>query len=251
MPTLFITGGAYGIGRATVRLFAERGSTVYFADIHEQRGCALEHELREAQKSVVFCRADVRNVSALEELIARTVRETGRLDTLVNNVGTERYAEPTELTFEDWENMMAVNLRSAFACSRAAFPHLAESRGSIVNVSSVHAFANERRISIYAATKAGLLGLTRSMSLDFAPRGVRVNAVCPGAIQTGLTELFLANQADPATALAGISAGIPMGRIGQPEEIANVIYFLSSKEASYMTGASVVVDGGLLARLAI
>jgi NAD(P)-dependent dehydrogenase (short-subunit alcohol dehydrogenase family) len=251
MPTLFLTGGAYGIGRATVRLFAERGYTVYFVDIHEERGCALERELRAAGRSAVFCRADVREVGALEQLIERAVRETGRLDTLVNNVGTERYAEPAELTFEDWENMVAVNLRSAFACSRAAFPHLAESRGSVVNVSSVHGFANERRISIYAATKAGMLGLTRSMSLDFATRGVRVNAVCPGAIQTGLTELFLANQDDPANALAGISAGIPLRRIGAPEEIANVIWFLASPEASYMTGSSVVVDGGLLARLAI
>src|SRR5215471_16741184 len=102
MPTLFLTGGAYGIGRATVRLFAGRGFSVYFVDIHAERGRALERELSEAGGSAIFCPADVRDVNALEQLIGRAVRETGRLDVLVNNVGTERYAEPDELTFEDW-----------------------------------------------------------------------------------------------------------------------------------------------------
>jgi NAD(P)-dependent dehydrogenase (short-subunit alcohol dehydrogenase family) len=119
----------------------------------------------------------------------------------------------------------------------------------VVNISSVQGIANEERISVYAATKAGLLALTRGMALDFAHDGVRVNAICPGAIQTGMMEPFINNEPDPEEAIKKIGRTIPLGRVGQPEDIAKAVYFLASADAAYITGATLVVDGGLLSRL--
>jgi NAD(P)-dependent dehydrogenase (short-subunit alcohol dehydrogenase family) len=207
--------------------------------------------MRASGASCTFVHTDVRDAAALEGLVAAAASEgAGRLDALVNNAGIEKYAEPSQFTPEDWDSILGTNLRSAFLCSRLAEPHLARTGGSIVNVSSVHAFANERGAAIYAASKTGLLGLTRTLALDFAPR-VRVNAVCPGAIQTGLMEKYLASQEDPAAVAEEMGARIPLARVGAPEDVAGVIWFLASPEAAYMTGSTIVVDGGLLARLAI
>ncbi|MGH2482005.1 MAG: SDR family NAD(P)-dependent oxidoreductase, partial [Ktedonobacteraceae bacterium] len=141
------------------------------------------------------------------------------------------------------------NLRGAFLCTKYDYPLLKQSRGSVVNISSVQAFASEPCISVYAATKAGLLALTRGMALDFARDGIRVNAVCPGAVQTGMMEPFLKDQPDPEDAVRGIGRTIPLGRVGQPEDIAKAVYFLASADAGYITGSTLVVDGGLLSRL--
>jgi NAD(P)-dependent dehydrogenase (short-subunit alcohol dehydrogenase family) len=146
--------------------------------------------------------------------------------------------------------MMETNLRGAFFCSKHAFSHLQQTKGCIVNISSVQGVACERHGSAYAATKSGLLALTRGMALDFAPAGVRVNAICPGAIHSGMMEAYLAQQNDPDAVVASMSSTIPLGFLGRPEHVAGVAYFLASSEASYITGAAIVVDGGVLARLA-
>ncbi len=179
------------------------------------------------------------------------MREFGRIDVLCNNAGIERYRPADEYTSEDWTAIVDTNLRGAFLCSKYAYPHLKASAGSIVNIASVQAFANEPKISVYAATKAGLMGLTRSMALDFAADGVRVNAVCPGAIQTGMMEVFLRNQPNPEETVTSMGRAIPLGRVGQPEDIARAVWFLASPAAAYITGTSLVVDGGLLSRLAL
>ena len=160
-----------------------------------------------------------------------------------------RYRRPEEYTLADWNAISETNLRGAFLCTKYAYPLLKQSRGSIVNISSVQAFASEPRISVYAASKAGLLALTRGMALDFAGDGIRVNAVCPGAVQTGMMEPFLKDMPDPEEAVRSIGRTIPLGRVGQPEDIAKAVYFLASADAGYITGATLVVDGGLLSRL--
>lgn len=147
--------------------------------------------------------------------------------------------------------MVDTDLRGPFLCSKYAFPALRQQRGSIVNIASVQGLACEPNTAVYAAAKAGLLALTRGMALDFAPEGVRVNAVCPGAIQTGMMEAYLAQQSKPEAVLASMAKAIPLGRVGEPEDIARVVYFLGSPDAAYITGANLVVDGGLLAKLAI
>ncbi len=244
-----VTGGAYGIGRGIVHEFSKKGDAVVIADRDAERGSALESSINGGGGKVLFVSTDVRNEGQIQALMQRTEEAFGRIDVLCNNAGIERYRRPEEYTLDDWNAISETNLRGAFLCVKYAYPLLKKSRGCIVNISSVQAFANESNISAYAATKAGLLALTRGMSLDFAVDGVRVNAVCPGAIQSGMMEPFLKDQADPEEAVRAIGRTIPLGRVGQPEDIAQAVYFLASPAAAYITGATLVVDGGLLSRL--
>ena len=248
--TAIITGGAYGIGRAIARRFAAAGDAVIIADRDRERGATLERELLHKNLSAVFYAIDLRDTGAVEELIGFAARRFGGIDFLCNNAGVEINHSAEQFTQDDWNSMMEVNLRAAFIASKFAFPHLKERRGSIVNIASVQGLACEANTAVYAATKGGLLALTRGMAIDFAPHGVRVNAICPGAIHTGMMEKYTEAQTDPEAVLNALGAKIPMGRIGKPEEIAAVAYFLASSEASYVTGAHFVVDGGLLAHLA-
>jgi NAD(P)-dependent dehydrogenase (short-subunit alcohol dehydrogenase family) len=187
--------------------------------------------------------------SEIISAIQRAASEFGRIDVLCNNAGIEHYRRANEYTIEEWIAISDTNLRGAFLCTKYAYSFLKQSRGSVINISSVQAFASENSISAYAASKAGLLALTRAMALDFAADGVRVNAVCPGAVQSGMMEAALKGETNPEGAIEKIGKSIPLGRVGQPEDIASAVYFLASPEASYVTGAALVVDGGLLARL--
>ena len=244
-----VTGGAYGIGRGIVREFAKHGETVVIADRDSSRGLALESELKSAGSQVLFVSADIRIETQVHALTARVSEVFGRIDVLCNNAGIELYRRPEEYTVDDWNAISETNLRGAFLCTKYAYHCLKKTKGCIVNISSVQGFANEPQISAYAASKAGLMGLTRGMALDFAADGVRVNAVCPGAIQTGMMEAFTQDKPRPEDAVKAIGSTIPLGRVGQPEDIAQAVYFLASSAASYITGAALVVDGGLLSRL--
>jgi NAD(P)-dependent dehydrogenase (short-subunit alcohol dehydrogenase family) len=244
-----VTGGAYGIGRGIVQEFAGKGEAVVIADFDAERGVALESSIAAAGGHVLFVRTDIRIESEIQVLMARVSEVFGRIDVLCNNAGIERYRRAEEYTIEDWNSISETNVRGAFLCTKYAYPFLKKAHGCIVNISSVQAFASEPQISAYAASKAGLLGLTRGMALDFAADGVRVNAVCPGAIQSGMMEPFIKDQPDPEEAVKAIGRTIPLGRVGQPEDIAHAVYFLASPAASYITGGVLVVDGGLLSRL--
>lgn len=246
-----VTGGAYGIGGGIVQEFAKRGEAVVIADRDQTRGAALESSLRDSGAEVLFVAVDIRVESQIQELMERAEEVFGRVDSLCNNAGIERYLQADEYSIDDWDAISETNLRGAFLCTKYAYPLLKRSQGSIVNISSVQAFANEPKISAYAASKAGLLGLTRGNAVDFAADGVRVNAVCPGAIQSGMMEPFLQDQPDPEEAIKAIGRTIPLGRVGQPEDIAQAVYFLASPAAAYITGATLVVDGGLLCRLSV
>lgn len=248
---VMVTGAAYGIGRGIARHFAARGDCVALADLNVERGKALEDAIRSEGGCAVFVPANVRDEASVQQAIEQVQRQWGKLDVVCNNAGVEAYRRADELTTDDWNLMMETNLRGAFFCSKYSFAHLQESKGCIVNIASVQAVACERHGSVYAATKAGLLALTRGMALDFAPAGVRVNAICPGAINSGMMETYLAQESDPEAVLASMSRIIPLGFLGEPEHIAGVAYFLASNEAAYITGTTVVADGGLLARLAL
>jgi NAD(P)-dependent dehydrogenase (short-subunit alcohol dehydrogenase family) len=244
-----VTGGAYGIGRGIVQEFSLKGDAVVIADRDLERGVALESSIATGGGQVLFVRTDIRVESEIQVLMARVSEVFGRIDVLCNNAGIERYRRAEEYTIEDWNSISETNLRGTFLCTKYAYPFLKTTRGCIVNISSVQAFASEPQISAYAASKAGLLGLTRGMALDFACDGVRVNVVCPGAIRSGMMEPFIKDQPDPEEAVKAIGQTIPLGRVGQPEDIAHAVYFLASPVASYITGAVLVVDGGLLSRL--
>jgi NAD(P)-dependent dehydrogenase (short-subunit alcohol dehydrogenase family) len=246
-----VTGGAYGIGRGIVQEFSRQGDTVVIADHNAERGAALESSLRDSGSQALFVCTDVRVESQIQNMIARTEEAYGRLDVLCNNAGIESHRRTEEYSIDEWNLISETNLRGAFLCTKYAYPFLKRTRGCVIHISSVQAFANENQISVYASSKAGLIGLNRGMALDFAVDGVRVNAVCPGAVQTGMMEEFLKGQPSAEEAIAAMGRSIPLGRVGQPEDIAQCVYFLASPAASYITGATLVVDGGLLCKLAI
>jgi NAD(P)-dependent dehydrogenase (short-subunit alcohol dehydrogenase family) len=189
--------------------------------------------------------ADVRN------LVAACVERLGAPTLLVNNAGVNATFEAVSMTEAEWDAFFAVDLKAAWLCAKHALPHLVEAGGaSIVNVSSIHAAVTRESFFPYAAAKSGLVGLTRSLALDYGPHGVRVNCVCPGFTRTRLVEESLELSADREAAEREMVAAVALGRIADPSEVASVIAFLASPDAGYMTGATLFVDGGLTARRA-
>jgi len=233
----FVTGGARGIGRAIVEKFAVEGARVMYVDLDEGP---------QAGASVEFRRADITVEGDVQRAIEAVVAAHGTLDVLVNNAGINAYFDATEMTDAEWDRVFAVDLKGAWLCAKYALrPMQRLGRGSIVNIASIHATHTIPGMFPYAAAKSGLVGLTRSLALEYAPMGIRVNAVLPGYTRTRLVEEWLARQPDPAEAERRTLALHPLRRISTPAEIANVVAFVASDEASAITGASLPVDGGL------
>jgi NAD(P)-dependent dehydrogenase (short-subunit alcohol dehydrogenase family) len=241
-----VTGGARGIGLAIVERLREEDADVTFLDIDDARGRAEADRL-----GVEFRHADVSREADVAAALQSAVAGPGRLDVLVNNAGINAYFDAATMTEQDWERVFAVDLKGTWLCVKHALPHLRESGGgSIVNLSSVHALMTTSGMFPYAAAKSALLGLTRSLALDYGRDGIRANSVCPGFVRTQLTEEWLARQPDPAAAERRVLEVQPLGRIGTPAEVASLVAYLASDEASYVTGAAWLIDGGLSARFA-
>jgi len=234
-----VTGGAQGIGAAIASLAAAQGARVAVLDLNEpEAGDAL---------AVV---ADVTDAEAVGAAVARIGDELGQPSVLVNNAGRNAYFDPVTMTEEEWEGVFGVDLKSAWLCARAVLPGMISAgRGSIVNIASLHSSLTTRGMFPYAAAKSGLVGLTRSLALEVAEHGIRVNAVSPGYIRTALVQEYFESTGDPAIEQAVLDVH-PLGRIGRPEEVAEVACFLASDAASYVTGANWSVDGGLGSRFA-
>jgi NAD(P)-dependent dehydrogenase (short-subunit alcohol dehydrogenase family) len=246
-----VTGGSRGIGRAIVELLAREGASVIFCGRDEEAGRRAEAELIEAGLPVAFAVADVAAEPDVMTLVAACRERFGPATILVNNAGVNANFDAIEMTEEQWDRFFDVDLKAAWLAAKHALPSMvAAGRGAVVNVSSLHGFATLEGFFPYAAAKSGLVGLTRSLALDYGPRGVRVNCVAPGFVRTRLVQESIDRQADPELAEQTMTAGVALGRIADPEEIASVVRFLVSSEASYVTGASLLVDGGLTARRA-
>ena len=244
--TAFVTGGARGIGRAIVEKFAAEGAAVTFVDIDGEEGRKTAEELSADGRSVAFGRADITCEGDVDRAIAGAVDRHGSLDILVNNAGVNAYFDATEMSEADWDRVFAVDLKGAWLCAKYALrPMKTARRGSIVNIASIHATLTIAGMFPYAAAKAGILGLTRSLALEYAPSGIRVNAVLPGYTRTRLVEEWLSTQPDPIEAERRAVAVHPLRRIATPAEIANVVAFVASDEASAITGASIAADCGL------
>lgn len=245
--TLLITGAAGGVGRATVSLFASHGYIVIGVD----RVPVFEGFPARG----LYIQADISIPANLEKIYQQVAHFTPTLDALVNNAGYQVAKPMLETSVEEWDQVMASNLRSVFLGSKLAHPLLkAEGGGAIINTSSVHAIATSANIAAYAASKGGLLALTRAMAIEFAPDNIRVNAVLPGAVDTPMLRAGFhrgrANEASEEEQLAALARKTVNGRVGLPSEIASVIYFLADgSQSSFMTGQAVVVDGGATARL--
>ena len=237
-----VTGGAQGIGAAIAAALLADGMTVAVLDRNAHTP-ALARELSPRALGVV---ADVTDATAVDAAFTSVEQELGSVTALVNNAGVNAYFDATTMTEDDWDRVFAVDLKAAWLCARRALPAMQRRRaGAILNVSSIHSLLTTAGMFPYAAAKAGLDGLTRSLALDVAPYDIRVNAVAPGWTRTALVDEFFARQDDPAQARRQVEEAHPLGRIATPHDIAAVAAFLLSDAARAMTGAVVRVDCGL------
>jgi NAD(P)-dependent dehydrogenase (short-subunit alcohol dehydrogenase family) len=235
-----VTGGSRGIGRAIVEKFIAEGAAVTNIDL-SWTGVAL----------APFCRADVTRESEVQAAMDEIRSTHGRIDILVNNAGINAYYNAESMTEEQWSSVFDVDLKGAWLCAKHVLPGMKDRRsGAIVNIASIHASLTMAGMFPYAAAKSGLVGLTRSMALDYARHGVRVNAVSPGWTRTYLVEEWFSLQPDPKAAEASVLEAHPLCRIATPMEVANLVAFVASDEASAITGADLAVDCGLSVQFA-
>jgi len=236
--TVLITGGRSGIGRATAERFADEGARVFTA----QRGEDDQFE------SII---ADLADPAAPQAVIDQVTRQSGRLDVLVNNAGIMQEAAIEDMPLEDWMQTININLTAPFLMIKAALPYLRQTKGAIVNTGSIEGLGSNPMHAAYGASKAGLHGLTKAVAVDHGDEGIRCNAVAPGWIDTDLNIDFIESMEDPAAFRRDIGKIHPLGRTGTPQEVASLIAFLASSDASFITGQVYTVDGGRMTKLSL
>ncbi len=247
-----VTGGALGIGRAGALAFARAGAAVVVADINEHAGARTVADIESGGGGGLFYHCDMGSAADCRALVDATVTEFGGVDIVFNNVGIQppdSYVDAVELAEELWDRIIAVNLKSRYLMAKFAIPHMRDRGGGvIINTASVQGLQSMPGVAAYAASKGGDLSLTRQLAIDFARDNIRVLAICPGTIDTPLVRAASAQRGrDIDRALFEYGTAHPLGRVGQPEEVAEVALFLASDKASFMTGEHVCVDGGITA----
>lgn len=229
-----VTGGSNGIGAAVVSRLAADGAKVINADLQPPG---------QIRDSVAFIRTDGSSATDVAAVVEATVQQWGRIDILVNNAGLGALAETPDMDEELWDKVFAINIKGIFLFCKYAIPVMRAQGGAIINIASISGLAGDYGMGVYNASKGAVINYTRSLALDCARDRIRVNALCPGLIETAMTELTVARPEDREAWLGPI----PLGRMGQPAEMANVAAFLASDEASYMTGSIITADGGITA----
>ena len=243
-----ITGGASGIGRATSRLFAREGASVVIADLNAEAGDDLAKEIATEGGRAIFQTADVTNAADCERVARRGVEQFGMIDVLFNNAGIIRRASVIELSEDDWDRVMDVNVKSMFLVSKQVIPIMAKAGGgSIINMSSGWGLAGGPRAAAYCAAKGAVVLLTKALAVDHGRQNIRVNCLCPGDTDTGMLRNEAQQLGEPADRFLVDSAKRPLGRVGKPEEIAKAALYLATQASSFVTGTALVVDGGGLA----
>jgi NAD(P)-dependent dehydrogenase (short-subunit alcohol dehydrogenase family) len=243
-----VTGAGSGLGLATAKAFAESGASVVLADRDEESARSAARDLAANGHKTLAVRCDVSNDAEVEAMVQKTVAAFGRLDAAYNNAGIQNLlAEIADATRQDYDRVMGVNLGGVWSCMKFELQHMRkQGSGAIVNCSSLGGLVGGAERANYHAAKHGVLGLTKSAALEYAARGIRINAICPGLIQTPMSDQMVA--AGQGEALKAMEKSVPMGRVGRPEEIASSVLWLCSDAASYVTGQSISVDGGFVMR---
>lgn len=238
---IVITGSTFGIGKSTAVAFAKRGAKVVLSDWFEDE--ETEKIIKGIGGDAIFVKCDVSNEAEVKNLVARAISHYGRLDFAFNNAGIEGTPAPvTDCTTDNWNNTININLKGVWFCMKYQIPEMLKvGGGSVVNNASIAGLVGFGGVPAYVASKHGVVGLTKNAALDYAKQNIRVNAVCPGVIQTPMIDRFTGK--DPKT-LEQLVAAKPMGRVGQPEEIAEAVVFLCSNAASFITGQAIAIDGG-------
>ena len=242
-----ITGGGSGFGEVTARLFSSEGAAVMLADINGQAAGAVAESINKEGGRAIWATTDVSSASSVEAMVHATLSAFERVDILFNNAGIESFGTVIESDEAVWDRTFAVHVRGAFLCSKYALPSMINSGhgGVVINVSSVAGLVGLQHMSAYSAAKGAIISLTRSMAADFAQHGIRVNCIAPGTSLTPLGHRLI--EKDTPERLAQRLSRYPLGRFGQPEEIARSVLYLASDDSSYATGMCLVVDGGLTA----
>jgi len=246
--TALVTGAASGIGAAIARLFAESGAFVYLTDVNSDAGRTTTAEISARGARAGFLHLDVSDAGECDAVAERVLSETGGLDILVNNAGIGHVGTILQATAEDLDRLYAVNVRGVFNVSKSFISSMVErSSGSIINIASVGGIVGLTDRLVYTTTKFAVVGLTKSMALDHATDGVRVNCICPGRVETPFVKARISEYPDPDAAYREMSMSQPVGRMGRPEEIAEAALYLARDESSFVTGSSFVIDGALSA----
>lgn len=239
-----VTGAGSGIGRACAVEFAKEGAKVIVADINLHGAEETVKQINEANGTAIAFETDVSKPESVKQLVSFTINTYSRIDALINNAAIQVNKTIEDITFEEWNLQMSINVGGIFLCSKYFLPYLRETKGNIVSMSSVNGYFVEPMCAGYCTTKAAIIGLTKAMAIDHGNEGIRVNCISPGYIDAGLAEGYFQSQPDPAKARQEAGKLHALWRIGKPEEVGRAAVFLASDDASFITGASIAVDGG-------
>jgi len=245
-----VTGAAMGIGKGIAQVFAREGARVAVVDINEEEGRKTADEINRAGGEAFFVKTDVADGGQVKQMAQAVLDRYGAVHVLVNNAGIGVYKSVLDTSSEEWDRCLNVNLKGVFLCSKYLIPHMQKAGGgAIVNIASVHAVATVAGTAPYAASKGGVLSLTRNMAIDYAKDNIRVNAICPGWVYTPLIEGIFQASGDPEGMRKRITQRQLLGRLGTPEDIGYAALYLACDESAFVTGTALFVDGGLTAVL--
>ena len=240
-----ITGSSKGIGEGIARVFSNEGAKVVIVCRNEEEGTSMAKQLGSDEGRAIFVKTDVTDSESIQNLIDVTIREFGKLDILVNNAGYHISKNIEQTTEEDWDFLQKTNLYSTFRCSKYAVPYLKKTQGNIIHISSMVGLVGQPNSVAYSATKGGQISMTRSMAIDLAEYKIRVNAICPGWVQTPLVDDWFSQQEDEEAAKRYIFGQHPLGRIGTIEDCGLAALYLASSDSSFVTGITLNLDGGI------
>ena len=248
--TVIVTGAGSGIGETTAIKFAQEGANVVIADIDSINGKIVTTKINDTNGSALFVETNVANFDSINEMVKKTINEFDLPDILINNAGINVFGEPLKMPDSEWKRAFSVDLDGEWFGCTAVLPHmLKKNKGSIVNVASVHGIQIIPNCFPYPVAKHGVIGLTKALAVDYAAKGIKINSISPGYIDTPIIERFFITKPDPDAARKEAENHQPIKRMGTTDEIANTIMFMSSDECNYMIGANIVVDGGITLRM--